>query len=447
MNFYVLNSFAKFNLFPISLALEYDMKAKIAIESQLHPAIIDKIDAVLLEREKIGLMLIDLSDFTQVNVGLGFRIGDKLLSRFKDKLSVLSCGLFFAEHYYGDKFLIICPTLKDDNRLEKYANLLVSYFSRNAVSINSLEVPLEIKLAYITSNAESTGKGLLQALELTMYDLKQKNINIEKASLSSDAELENIYKNVSSHAVVRRAIEKGEITNYYQPIVDLTNSKIIACETLVRWENPVLGVMPPSAFLPHISKHHQLFNLTLNVVRNLIADFQPVINELPDNFYVTINLPPSLLVNEPAINKIISVIEQKGFPFNRLGFEITEQHILTNPGLIDSMSRRLNDLGAKILIDDFGTGHSSIERIANIPAYAIKLDKQFLLNMKHEELNKTVIRFALEVANQKEAILVCEGVADEYILELVKSLGVNFGQGFLFYKAISFEELKRVVLR
>ena len=422
------------------------MKQKIAIESKCHTAIIDKIDSALLSSDSIGLMLIDLSDFTQVNVGLGYAVGDQLLTQFKDRLCSLSCGLFMPEHYYGDKFVIICPTLKSDKRLEKYAQLLVNYFTRHSLSINALDVPIDLKLAYITSNSDSTGRKLLQALELTMFELKQKNINIDKALGDTELFLEGIYKNVSNHAVVRRAIERGEIINHYQPIIDLASSSIVACETLARWNNPTLGLMPPSAFLPHIAKHHQLVNFTLNIVRKVISDFKPILDQLPKDFYISVNLPPSMLVDRKSLSRMIRVIEDKGFPFQSLAFEITEQHLLSDFTLIDEMTRKLNNLGSKILIDDFGTGYSSIERIAFTPIYGLKLDKQFLLNKSHSELNKTVIKFALDVAKQKNAIMICEGVADKEILDALLALGVTHGQGFFFYKAVDITQLKQLVI-
>lgn len=424
------------------------MQAQLSpIESVQYPNIINKLDAALLKFSDIGVMLLDLTDFTQINVGLGFTAGDMLLNSFKQRLSMLSCGLFSIEHYYADKFIIILPTVKSDRKMERYANILINYFAKNSVDINSLEVPVDIKIAYMVAPSDAVGKRLLQSLEWTMFGLKQKNIHIEKAASSEEHDLENIYKNVSRHSVVRRAIENGEIRNYYQPIVNLDSSEIVAVESLVRWDNPIMGLMPPSSFLPHISKHHQMINLTVTILTGLINDFSPILSRLPEGFYISVNLPPSILIDNRAMNKIISYISGKGFPFKFIGFELTEQHLLSSTEQVESVINKLNDLGAKILIDDFGTGHSSIERIARFSVYGIKVDKQFLLNKKTIELNNTVIRFALDVARQKKAIVVCEGVADEEILMNIKSLGVKLGQGFHFWKAISFEHLKELLLK
>lgn len=425
------------------------MQAQIAnaIESTQYPNIIDKLDDALLKHSEIGVMLLDLTDFTQINVGLGFGAGDMLLNSFIQRMSMLSCGLYTIEHYYADKFIVIMPSIKSDRKIERYANILINYFSKNSVSINSLEVPVDIKIAYTIAKADSVGKRLLQSLEWTMFGLKQKNIHIDKVTSTEQHHLENIYKNVSRHSVIRRAIENREIRNHYQPIVDLETSEIVAVESLVRWENPILGLMPPSSFLPHISKHHQMIGLTITIVSGLIADFSPILDKLPEGFYISVNLPPSILVDNLAMNKILAYITNKGFPFKYIGFELTEQHLLSSTEQIELMINKLNELGAKILIDDFGTGHSSIERIARFSVYGIKVDKQFLLNKKNTALNNTVIRFALDVANHKNAVVVCEGVADEEILANIKSLGVKRGQGFHFWKAISFDNLKELLLK
>lgn len=414
-----------------------------ATDTFQYNSVINAIDKALLNNKQLGLMLIDLSDFTQINVGLGFPVGDQLIAKFLEKLSMLSCGLFYSHHYYGDKFIVMMPSVTKHRRVEKYANILINYFATNAVEINSLEIPLDIKVSYMIGKPESTGKHILQSLEWTMRGLKEKNTHIEQAKDPSSYEIDSIFKKVTRYSVIRRAMKNGEFKNYYQPIIDLNTGAIRSCETLVRWDNPTLGLMPPSSFLPHISKHHQMINLTLSVVKNLINDFKSIQSELPADFYITVNLPPSLLADTGAVSKIITLIKRMEFPFERIGFELTEQHLVTTQDMMNLMINKLKSHGSKILIDDFGTGYSSIERIAHLPVHGIKVDKQFLLNKEKMELNKTVIRFALDVAKQKSSDVICEGVADEESLNILRELGVPLGQGFLFSKAVTIVDLRR----
>lgn len=411
-----------------------------------HTDVISKIDFKILEHDAVGVMLMDIVDFTKINVGLGFDVGDKLLVSVKVALEKLLCGLCSVSNYFADKFILIFPNITDTKKLHHYANLVVNVFSRKPVKLNSLNIPIDLKVAYSSTLQGINGSAILQNLEWTMRELKRQNHDVTRVSKPACYDFDELYRNVSRYGVIRDALERKEFVNHYQPIVNLETHKITACESLVRWQNPVIGNVPPMSFLPHIDKHHQMIQLTINVVTQVISDFLPILKSLDPSFYVSVNIPPAIIIDTDAISRIINVINKSKFPIKHIAFELTEQHLLENLNDIVDACERIHKIGIKILIDDFGTGYSSIERIAMLPVHGIKVDKQFLIQKLHQQISTSILKFATDIAHRKTAIVICEGIATLESLNLSIDMGVSYGQGYLFSQPIDFEKFKDLLL-
>jgi EAL domain-containing protein (putative c-di-GMP-specific phosphodiesterase class I) len=325
--------------------------------------------------------------------------------------------------------------------LSFFSNLLVDLFNRHPIKLNSLQIPVDLKIAF-TSSADMSpySPKILQSLECALRQLKiDKNDSVISAN-SSTRDFERVFRKVTRYGIVKEAMSKGELVNYYQPILNMSNGRIAGCESLVRWDNPFIGLMPPSSFLPHIEKHRQLVQLTLTVVRNVAQDFRDTWQHLPEGFYISVNVPPDVMLDDAALKRVLKAFTKYDMPLSYLAIELTEQAIAGSLVNIITACNYLSECGVRIMIDDFGTGYSSIDRISRLPIYAIKVDKGYMLNQNDLDINAAVVKFAIDIANTKKAIVICEGVADEDIKTQAKKLGVVFIQGFHYSKPVPYKD-------
>lgn len=396
-----------------------------------------RIDDNITRHENVGIMLIDIHDFSGINVGLGFQVGDELLALSEKAIKAWLIGDFEVFRYHSDKFIVVLPNIVTADKLQHYSSLLIRLFNRYPVKLNSLELHVDIKVCFTsTTIGDPFGKSILQSLEWSLRQLKNSKNESSDVTKAIDLDYEKILRNVSRYGVIKSAMERGEFVNYYQPIVDLNTDKYIACETLVRWDNPKIGIMPPTSFLPHIERHRQLVQLTLTVTKNIAIDFKDCWQLLPDSFYISINVSPDVLLDDNVMNRVLRTFQRYGMPLSLLAIEITEHNLGGSLKRVLSVCEKLAQRNVRILIDDFGTGYSSIERISNLPIYGIKVDKQFMLKKHEKNINSAVIKFALNIAEQKNSVVICEGVADAEILTTAKHLGVTVGQGFHYSRPI-----------
>lgn len=398
-----------------------------------HSTVIAQIQATINTHTSVGAMLIDITDFMQINVVLGFENGDRVIALVYERLTALFTGQIKVLRYHGDKFIALFPAVVNAEKLDAYARMIVHHFSKESVLFNSLDVPVDVRVAFTsTEQTGDAGRRILEALEWALRDLKKSKNDVSRSSIVSQG-FEHNFRQVARYGAIRDALKQNQFVNNYQPIVDLKSGLILGCESLVRWHNPCIGSeLPPSTFLPHITRHTQLVQLTLTVMRNVIADFSSVISEFPESFYVAINVPPSIIMDASALKRVLRLLERSNLPMNRVSFEVTEQEFQGNIKDITEACKRVHERGIKLLIDDFGTGHSSIERIAHLPLHGIKVDKQFLLRRDNKDINSSVIRFAKDIAQKKQAIVICEGIENEVILQDALGWDVSYGQGFHF---------------
>jgi diguanylate cyclase (GGDEF)-like protein len=412
-----------------------------------HSDAIIKIDEMIANNNDIGIMLIDICDFSRVNVGLGFSAGDSVLRITQNTIAkwLMTGGCVFR--YHSDKFIVTLPSITSKAKLAFYSNLLVNLFNRHPVKLNSLVVPIDVKVVYITTlDTSPYAAKILQSLEFALRQLKLDNNDSVRSAETSNAELERLFRKVSRFGIIKDAMDSGELVNFYQPICNSQNGAIVGCESLVRWRNPQIGLMPPSSFLPYIERHRQLVQLTLTVVKNVAFDFKDCWERLPEGFYISINIPPDVLLDSGALSRVLKAFSKHGMPLNYLAAEITEEALAGSIGNVVEVCKELTQLGVRIMIDDFGTGYSSIDRISRLPIYAIKVDKSYMLNQNDIDVSAAVVKFAVDIAATKKAIVICEGVADQDISIKARALGVKYVQGFYYSRPVPAIEFIEQVL-
>ena len=394
-----------------------------------------------------AFVMVDIVNFSKLNAEIGYSLCDEILANVSKTLQSLNQSVDddLVIHYYADKFVLILKNISTNSELLTYTRYIKDYFGRNKICLNSLEVPIDVLVSGCRSvDVTTSGDSILQCLE---WAISMQKTGESGPVLATPALAEMHRKSIGRYAIIRDALSNGEIRNYYQPIIDMRSTEVVGVETLVRWINPTVGTMLPNTFLPIIEETRQMKALTMTVLSNILNDFPHEeirrCKSANPNFYISINVPPSVLVDEDFRDGLLLIVNENPELIDVLSVEITEQTFDAPVSSIIDYCNQLRSHGIKILIDDFGNGYSSLGRIGALPIDAIKIDRMFLLNKEHLEINECVIAFAINLAKTRNIKVIFEGVADRSTSEYIKNLGGIYGQGFFYSKPVPSADLIR----
>ncbi|WP_394127314.1 EAL domain-containing protein [Vibrio hepatarius] len=236
-------------------------------------------------------------------------------------------------------------------------------------------------------------------------------------------------------------LANGEICNFYQPQVEFNTRKVVGVEALARWRHPTLGILTPDAFLPIVERCNLSCELFDIVVSNAIRDMQAEL--LPKN--VSLNVDQFNLEHACFADTLIKTCNQHNIDPTRLTIEITEEYSYRKSmSLFKNLAKlRINNIN--ISIDDFGTGHSTLENLYSLPFNEIKIDRSFVFNCEHDSKKQQIIKFICGLANEFDIKVVAEGVENSDCWQLLKEMNVDICQGYYISKPVPVDEMKNIM--
>lgn len=240
---------------------------------------------------------------------------------------------------------------------------------------------------------------------------------------------------------VRELIAQGEISLVYQPKLDLKRNKIIAAEALMRWNHGGFGYVPPSDFIPLAEQGTAIVDLTEFALREALKSLARF-RAIDPKFTVAINLSPVLLDDHDLIDNYAKIIDEFGYEPSAIMFEITEAARISNAargiGILESMVER----GMHLSIDDYGTGHSTLEYLRIIPAHEVKLDRSFVENLLVNAQDRDLVGSTIELAHKLGLKVVAEGVENVETIDVLERLNCDIVQGYCVGRPVSPDELR-----
>ncbi len=302
-------------------------------------------------------------------------------------------------------------------------------------------------VATTTLPLRSTKTELIQRADVALYEAKRQNrgrFAMFTASMHQQA--------VSHFELVqelRRALQNGELSMHYQPIINLASTKVVGFEALMRWKHPERGWVPPNSFIPLAEQSDLIVELGHFAIRESIeaASDWPVGHldgVLP---YVTINLSAHQFLDPALIGKIESALASSGLAAERLVIEITESAMLANVAETISVMERIAALGIGFALDDFGTGYSSLSYLALLHPTIIKIDRSFVSPTKESVRNDALLEAIISLGHKLGMTMLAEGIETESQLERLHNLGCEFGQGFYWSPAVANDKVGAMLKR
>jgi len=375
------------------------------------------------------LFMIDLDRFKNVNDTLGHPIGDALLRQVADRLKSVMGNHGQVGRLGGDEFQAVLPGTVDIGLLESLARTLIEQVSRTyQIEGHKVMIGASVGIA-IGDPGRASADALVRNADLALYAAKAagrgKHCFYEAAMHSEAAERQLLENDL------RQAIERGELSVHYQPIVRTAGEEISGFEALCRWQHPTRGSISPAKFVPLAEEAGLIGKIGEWVLRTALEEAA----RWPNHVLVAVNLSP-LQFNDPHVSEIVAKhLAETGVSPERLELEITEGVFLAEGDSTDETFAKLKKIGVRLSLDDFGTGYSSLGYLKKAPFDKIKIDQSFVRGAASAtNRNAAIIRAIVTLAETLGMDSCAEGVETHDDLQLIRELGVSMVQGFIFGK-------------
>jgi diguanylate cyclase (GGDEF)-like protein len=385
-----------------------------------------------------GVLLLDLDHFKDINDTLGHQFGDDLLADLGPRLATRVGERGLVARFGGDEFAVLPARRSDDVIALGQIVQEVLRCVREPVVFKeiTLEVDGSIGVARYPENG-TDAQTLLRRADIAMYAAKGHGDSFRIFSADQDNHSPSRLSMVSDF---RRALEReNEIIVHYHPIVDLSTRTVHGAEALVRWQHPTLGLLQPGAFIEVVEQTGLMGPLTTAVLTNAIikcAAWHAEGRELT----VSVNLSVRNLHDPLLPSQVDQLLALHGLPSRFLKLEITESMILSDPERALATVRELGELGVRLAVDDFGTGHSSLANLRMLPVHELKIDRSFVTPMLSDQSDMVIVRSTVDLGHALGLRVIAEGVEDRETLERLASLGCDRAQGHYFSMPVPAEE-------
>jgi diguanylate cyclase (GGDEF)-like protein len=393
----------------------------------------ERLDTAIGTGERVGLVLLDLDRFKEINDALGHRYGDELLAQIGPRLAGTVRAGDTVARLGGDEFAVLLPEITCLGAALAVAEKLRTA-TEQPFQISGAELTVEASAGVVVSGDHGDdAQTLLRRAEVAMYVAKQRTRGI---AVYEPAEDSHDPTRLALLGELRRAMEQRELVLFYQPKIDLRTGAVAGVEALVRWQHPHRGLVMPDRFVP-LAEHTGLIapftryviNEALRQARRWADDGRPL--------SIAVNLAARNLGDLELFDDVLRMLRDHGVPPERLTLELTESAITTEPAHALTLLTRLRGAGVSLAIDDFGTGYTSLAQLKNLPVTELKIDRSFVGTMTTDRSNGLIVRSVVDLARNLGLETVAEGVEDADTFAALAANGCALAQGYHMSRPLS----------
>lgn len=411
---------------------------RISLERRLREAMPDPADDT-----ETALLFIDLDGFKTINEGLGYAAGDELLREVTLRLRGWIGQGDYAARWGGDEFCVITRAAAVRERAERLARRLLEVLDEPYdIEGHHLRVTASIGIALAPEHANSA-EMLLKYADRAMGRAKHKGRS--GLAFHEPEEGDAGLRELELLGALRRDLELGPLRMAAQAKVDL-EGRLVGYEALVRWTHETLGPISPSEFIP-LAERHGLVQRVGAVTLAESLRFAQQLRRHGHEVEVAINLSPHQLGDTETLQQLLRLCRRYKVPHEQIGLEVTESAVIDDPGKAHDLLMEFRQQGFAIALDDFGVGHSSLSYLRELPLDKVKIDRSFIVDIAEQPSARALLQGIIGLCHSLGFKVVAEGVEREAQAAVLRELGVDEMQGFLFARPVPVDTILEALVR
>ena len=413
-----------------------DLPNRVLFREQLE----HELERIRRSGEQLAMLYIDIDEFKSVNDSLGHPVGDELLKAVAGRLRGCVRDTDFVARLGGDEFAVVQTGITSPSDAMELVKRIY----------DAIREPYQCLGHHVTSDA-SIGIALaphdgtdldqlLKSADLAMYGAKADG---RRTYRFFEAEMDaRVKARRTLELDMRQAIVDGDFEIHYQPVVNLRSNEVVGCEALLRWRHPERGMISPADFIPIAEETGLICEIGDWVLATACAEAM----NWPPNVRLAVNVSPVQFRSHAFSLKVANVLAATGLSASRLELEITEAVLIRDDDAALTLLQHLRNIGVRIALDDFGTGYSSLSYLRRFPFDKIKIDRCFVDGITDGDGASAIVQAVINIANAQNMTTTAEGIETEPQREMLRDLGCNEMQGFLFSRPLPVEQIRTLLL-
>lgn len=388
-----------------------------------------------------AVLFLDLNRFKEINDSFGHTLGDKLLYQVSQRLAQSIPQKINLAHLGGDNFIFFIPSVNYTTEPDLLCEQILEHLQAEFY-IEDFTFSIGATIGIVLSgDYNRKAEELIQEAEIAMYHAKSRQ---KKHCQLTPNRKEKVQSRLRLDQALHKALSKQELSVVYQPIVDLSSTRVIGFETLLRWYHPQLGSVSPARFIPLAEQTELIVEMGEWVLNQACAQLQQW-QDLPeeDSVSLSVNVAPKQLREGNLAQRVQDLIKYYSINPKLLKLEITETGVLENKS--QKVLEDLKAMGVGLYLDDFGTGESSLSRLSQLPLDVVKIDKGFVQGIPDNQRKSAIAQAIIHLAGHMDLAVVAEGIETEAQRTQLLVWGCEMGQGFLFNRPLTPEAATELI--
>jgi diguanylate cyclase (GGDEF)-like protein len=399
-------------------------------------AVVSRLDNDLGTIAPVGLMILDLNGFKDINDTLGHGAGDAVLCEVAARMRARLPSEIMIARLGGDEFAVVARTENEIELMEIAREILVAV--RSQLVVDGIALSTDASIGITTRQAHDVqSTELLRRADVAMYAAKEQRTGVVVYDPDTD---DFSRERLRLGDELRRAIEDKQLVLWYQPQIDANSRTVCGLEGLVRWKHPVYGLMSPAEFLPAARRAGLMQALSEEIGRLAVADLAHWRTRNVD-VRIAINCAPPELMSDIFIPRLSRMLADADLSPASVVIEVTEDSFLAEPERARAVLLDVRAQGFQISIDDYGTGFSSLSYLRDLPIQELKIDRSFVAAMCTDRRSRMIVASTLQMAHALGLRTVAEGVEDAATCAELVSLGVDVLQGYYLARPVPPEQV------
>jgi diguanylate cyclase (GGDEF)-like protein len=404
----------------------------------------------ILEKHKqtpnysFAVLFLDLNRFKTINDSLGHSTGDRLILNVAKRLTEATKEGDLVARFSGDEFGIILNNVAGIEETFIFADFIRQKIG-TPVSIAGREVFSSVSIGIAMANKDyEEADDILRDADIAMYHAKESTKGIEVFNRSMHTRALTL---LHIETDLRYALERNELCAFYQPIIDLGSMQLVGFESLIRWNHPTQGLIPPGEFIPVSEDTNLIIPITLWMLHHSCEQLYQWQSKSPLNqkLFLSVNLSGKHFAHRDLVNQVHRILVDTKIDPSTLKLELTESAVMENPEMVIKMLKELKSLGVQLSIDDFGTGYSSLSYLHRFPIDTLKVDRSFVSRMEDGTENGEIVRTIISLAKTLGMNIVAEGIETVHQLHQLRILKCEYGQGYLFSRPVPIDDAEEMI--